>query len=362
MHRLVKTSSRPTGGALNFADTLPFDLASNNNPFGASPNALRAARAQLHHVNEYRFQNDDILRTCLIKNFQNCLQPDQIITGNGSTEILDLICRAFLSPGDECITCTPAWRRYRDSANLAGAAALEVPLDPMEFAPDTDGILRAVTERTRLIFLASPNNPTGTVISRLRMDRLIAALPPQVIVVFDEVFHHYNVRLDSARALDYILLGFPVIALHTFSAAYGLAGLRLGYAFSTPGLTRNLQKLRRPFMINSISHAAAIAALDDMDHLKRGIRAVIRERNWLCNSLADLGLRFVNSQANFILIHSPQPTAILADQLLKKGIIVRLGEPFGANGYIRVSVGKRMANKAFIAAMNGILRPPPARL
>jgi histidinol-phosphate aminotransferase len=332
-----------------------FDLSSNTNLLGSSPEALKAARAQIATLSEYRYRSDELLRKKLAAHYS--LSENQFLAANGSLELVDMIGRAFIKPGDECILPSPTSLIYTDYTRLAGATIVHAPLDPRYFEPDITGILTKVNENTRLIFLASPNNPTGSIITRPQLDKLISALPPRVILVCDEAYHQYITEPLSARAPDYIKLGFPIIALHSFSAAYGLAGLRLAYALSTDALIRRLRRWQRPFMINSVSAAAAIAALGDQAFVDQTVRSTTREKSWCYDALADLGLRFWTSHANFILFRAPGETHILANQLLKKGILVRVGEPFGADGCIRITVGPRRANKAFIRALADILHP-----
>jgi histidinol-phosphate aminotransferase len=211
-----------------------------------------------------------------------------------------------------------------------------------------DGILEAVNERTRIIFIASPNNPTGTIVTRKQMDKLLAHLPPEVIVIYDEVYHHYVKNADHARAIDYIKQSYPVIGLHSFSKAYGLAGLRLGYAFSRPDLSDYLQQLRRPFMINSLAVEAGIAALSDHEHLEQTVELVISEKQWLYQELRRLCIPFTPSHANYILFKAPYEAVHFAADMLQGGVMVRTADVFGAEGCIRVTIGTREAGNAFI--------------
>jgi len=326
-------------------------LSSNENPLGPSPRALRAIRDNLFALHEYNYQDDNRFREVLSRATGLGMRADQFITANSGMELLDLICRAFLEPGDEVILSTPTFLAYKNFAEVAGATVVDVPLTPKMYSLDIDGIIRAAGAKTKILFLSSPNNPTGTVISPAEMGILLRQLPPQVVVVYDEVYYHYVTHQGYARALKYIQEDWNVIGLHSFSKAYGLAGIRLGYAFSTPGIAHYLRQLRRPFMINTLSMEAGIAALGDHEHLRQTVDLVEKEKRWLYRQLIQLGIHFWPSHANFILFQSPYASSRFAADMLAGGVMVRTGEVFGAGDCIRVSVGAREANVAFVSLL-----------
>jgi histidinol-phosphate aminotransferase len=323
-------------------------LSSNENPLGPSPLALRAIKDNLSSLHEYNYQDDGRFREVLAEATGSGIRAEQFITANSGMELLDLICRGFLEPGDEVILSTPTFLAYKSFAEVAGATVVDVPLKPRTFSPDIDGIIRATGEKTKMLFLSSPNNPTGSVITQVEMGMLLRQLPPQVVVVYDEVYYHYVAHQGYARALKYIQEDWNVIGLHSFSKAYGLAGIRLGYAFSTPGIAGYLRQLRRPFMINTLSMEAGIAALKDHEHLRQTVDLVESEKRWLYRQLLQLDITFWPSHANFILFQSPYAPSRLAADMLAGGVMVRTGEVFGADDCIRVTVGTREANVAFI--------------
>jgi len=332
-----------------------YKLSSNENLLGPSPKAIQAIRDNLHTLGEYRYENDLAFCEALSEYFTGRLTPRQFITANSGMELLDLVCRGFLEPGTECILSTPTFLAYKSFAGMEGARVVDVPLKGGDFDLDTDGILAAVNDRTRLLFIANPNNPTGSFFPRASTDRLIAQLPPHVIVVYDEVYHHYVDRPDYARAADYIAQGKNVIGIHSFSKAFGLAGIRLGYAFSTPEIADYLHNLRRPFMINTLSMEAGIAALLDTEHIRRTVDNTAMEKEWLYRQLSRSGLTYWKSQANFVLFRSPYAGDAFVGDMLEQGIMVRGGDVFGAPGCCRVTIGDREANRAFGRALEEVL-------
>jgi histidinol-phosphate aminotransferase len=333
-----------------------YKLSSNENLLGPSPKALLAIQNNLHSLNEYRYENDRVFCEALSDFWDRRLAPDQFITANSGMELLDLICRGFLEPGAECILSTPTFLAYKSFAGVEGARVVDVPLKGEDFALDVEGILDAVNERTRILFIANPNNPTGSFFSRQSIDSLIGQLPPQVVVIYDEVYYHYVDQPDYPRALDYISQGKNVIGIHSFSKAYGLAGIRLGYAFSTPSIAGYLHNLRRPFMINTLSMEAGIAALGDREHIQRTVDNVRTEKEGLYRQLKGQGIAYWESQANFILFRSPYANDAFVRDMLEQGIMVRSGEVFGAAGCCRVTIGDKEANRAFGRALEGVLR------
>jgi histidinol-phosphate aminotransferase len=329
-------------------------LSSNENMQGPSPRALAAIRAHVATLHEYRFENDGLLREAIGTSLG--LPPAQVITGNSGMELLDLICRGVLDPGLEAILCSPAFMAYKSLAELSGARVVDVPLRMADFSLDTEAVLGAINERTRLLFIGNPNNPTGTMIHRITMDYLIGALPPHVLIVYDEVYHHYVQSPDYPRAIDYIQRGANLVGLHSFSKAYGLAGIRLGYAFSTPEIAAYLSHMRRPFMINTLSTVAGIAALEDREHIEQTQWLVAREKKWMYERLNAMGIKFWKSEANFILFKSPVVVDSFVMFMASQGVMVRSAEVMRAPGCVRVTVGTRSANEAFVKGMEQMMR------
>jgi histidinol-phosphate aminotransferase len=332
-------------------------MSSNENPLGASPKAVEAIFKNLHQVSEYGFQDDRIFCEKLSNFFEEALLPEQFLPANSGMELLDLICRAFLSPGDSCILSSPTFMAYKNFAELCGARVVDVPLKKDSFSLDVYGIITAINKSTRLIFISNPNNPTGSFISRSEMNELVNFLPAHVVLIYDEAYYQYVEEPEYPRAQDYIEKGKNVIGLHSFSKAYGLAGLRLGYIFSTTKIMEYLRHLRRPFMINSLSMEAGMAALDDWPHLAKTLELNRIEKAWMYEQLNKIKIKYWKTQANFILFRPQSDAQSFTAKLLWEGIMVRSTSVMCAPDCIRVTIGTREMNAAFIVALTKIHLP-----
>lgn len=330
-------------------------LSSNENLLGSSPMAIEAIRHNLHALNEYAFHGDEALRKALSEHHDGELLPDQFITANSGMELLDLVVRGFLDPGLQYIISMPTFRAYGNFGNVQGATGVNVPLVGERFELDVKGILDAVNENTRVIFLSNPNNPTGSYITTSKSDDLIFNLPDHVITVYDEVYHHYVEAEDFARAARYVALGKRVIGLNSFSKAYGLAGIRLGYAYSTREVAAYLTRIRRPFMINTLTMEAGIAALKDREHIKATQDMNRIQKGWLYSQLESLGIPFWKSAANFIMFRSPLVNDAFIPMMLENGVMVRPCEGFDAPACTRVTIGREEDNEIFIRALRKVI-------
>ncbi len=326
-------------------------LASNENPLGPSPRAVRAMRAVLKDVNRYPDGGSFELTAALSRKFDipgNC-----ILLGNGSNELIEIIIRTFLRPSEDVISASGAFIVYVLITQAAGGTNVVVPMK--NDTHDLTAMAKAVTDRTRLIFIANPNNPTGTWVTRTAMDRFLRALPEGVIAVIDEAYFEYFSRRSIPDSLGYIRRGKSVVSLRTFSKAYGLAGLRLGYLFAPPDHVTAMNKVRQPFNTNSLGQTAAVAALEDERHLRRVVRLNRRERRSLKETLRDLGLSCLPSETNFLLVDVGRDGAQLYDMLLRKGVITRPMGGYGYPNHLRVTVGTREENQAFLQALRTVL-------
>ncbi len=328
-----------------------FKLSSNENPLGASPKAMQAIRENLAMIHEYNYQDDGRFREKLADHYCNQFTTEQFLVTNSALELVETIVRGFLDPGLECILSTPTFLAYKNFAELQGATVIDVPLNPQNFSLNARAILDAVNERTRILFLASPNNPTGSIIPGKTMDEILRNLPEEVIVVYDEVYRHFSRDPDYVCAAEYVEQGKNIIGLNSFSKIYGLAGLRIGYAYSTLEIATYLRKLKRPFMVNTITSEAAMAALGDTSHVLATQKLVRQEKKWMMEQLEKLGVFTWPSEANFILFRSPYDATRFAADLLHAGVMIRTTEPFGLPGCIRLSIGTREANQACLHAM-----------
>jgi len=329
-------------------------LASNENPLGPSPKALEAMRTALERAHFYPDGGGYYLREAIAEKFG--LKRENVILGNGSNEIIEFVGHAFLRPDDEVITAKHAFVVYKLMATLFGARTVEI--DDPNFTHDLPAMADAITPRTREIFIANPNNPTGTLVSQDEIDRFVDRVPEGVIVVFDEAYFEFlNEPLDT---LKFIREGRKnVIVLRTFSKIQGLASLRIGYGIGSEELIGVLQKTRQPFNANGIAQVGALAGLHDEEHQNKTRMLTIEGRNFLQKEFASLGLEFVPSHANFVLVKVGDGNAIFK-KLLARGIIVRAMASYKLPEWIRVSVGTMEQNRRFLSALRELLAEPVA--
>ena len=332
-----------------------YKLSSNENMLGASPKAVAAVQAQLNNLSEYPDHNDLRFRLALEQFYGGLLRANQFITTNSGVANIELIVRGFLEEGTECIFSNPAFGPYRGFPKKVGATSINIPLIGDNFQLDVNGILNAINEKTRLVFVTNPNNPTGTHLPKTQIDALVNNLPDHVVLLYDEVYYQYVQARDYVRALPYVLAGKNVIGINSFSKAYGLAGLRVGYSYSTPRIAEYLQQIRIPFMINSLSMNAAMAALTDTEFIKQTVQLIHQEKPYLYTAFEKIGIKYWKTQANFILVKPSMDTAEFEALMLEEGIMVRQAAKFGAPGCVRVTIGTRAANDAFLSACKKIL-------
>ena len=324
-------------------------LASNENPLGPSPKALAAMRETLERSHFYPDGGGYYLRKAIAE--KNGFRIENVILGCGSHEIIEFVGHGFLKPGDEVITARHAFAVYKLMATLFGAKTIEVP-DP-NFAHDLDAMADAITPRTREIFVTNPNNPTGTLISQAEIDRFMDRVPPHVVVVFDEAY--YEFLQEPPDTLKFVREGRQnVVVLRTFSKIQGLANLRIGYGIGSPELIGVLQKTRQPFNVNGIAQEGALAGLQDDEHQQKTRELTWAGRDYLQREFAALGLEFVPSFANFVLVKVGDGRAIFK-KLLQTGIIVRDMTSYELPEWIRVSVGTMSQNERFIAELKKLL-------
>ena len=326
-------------------------LASNENPLGPSPKALVAMHEAVERAHFYPDGGGFYLREAIAEQFS--FQRENVILGNGSNEIIEFIGHAFLRPGDEVITARHAFAVYALMAKLFDARVIEVP-DP-GYAHDLDAMAAAITPRTREIFITNPNNPTGTMVSQEEIDRFMEIVPDHVVVVFDEAY--YEFVENPPDTLKYVRAGREnVVVLRTFSKIQGLAGLRIGYGLGAKNIVSVLQKTRQPFNANSIAQAGAIAGLLDLEHQRKTRELTDIGRAYLEEQFGALGLEYVPSYANFVMVKVGDGNAVFK-ALMAKGIIVRAMASYQLPEWIRVTVGTEPQNHRFIAELREVLVP-----
>lgn len=326
-------------------------LASNENPLGPSPKALEAIRDKLAQLHLYPDGDCFYLKTGLAKKLK--VTPEQLIFGNGSNEVIELAVRTFLRPGDEAVMAQQAFVVYRLVIQAAGGVGRAVPL--RNFTHDLDAIAEAVTPRTRIVLLANPNNPTGTIFRRSEWERFFDGMPPDVLVLVDEAYFEYVEAPDYPNSLLYQDKGRPLLTLRTFSKLYGLAGLRIGYGVGPREIIDLMQRVRQPFNVNAPAQWAALAALDDCDHVRRTLEVKRAGMEYLRREIAVLGLEQIPSWANFILVRVGNGSDVF-ERLLRQGVIVRPMGVYDFPEYVRVTVGTMAENRRFIEALKKVLK------
>ena len=323
-------------------------LASNENPLGASSNAIRAMRAAME--NAHLYPDGSGFHLCNAIAAKLGLQPENVILGNGSNEIIEFLGHAFLNPGDDVITCQYAFIVYKLLATAFGVHTIETPSP--DYQQNLDATLEAITPKTRLIFIPNPNNPTGTLVFQSAIDDFMSQVPDSILVIFDEAYFEF---LDEPpETLRYVRERRNVVVLRTFSKIHGLAGLRIGYAVAPSEIIEVLHKTRQPFNVNSIALAGALAALDDEAHLRETKRVVDEGRVYLQQQFAGMRIRFVPAVANFVMVNVGDGYAVF-EKLLKRKIIVRPLKGYGLPDWVRISVGTMEENRKLIAALREVI-------
>ena len=322
-------------------------LASNENPRGPSPKALAVLADAARSLNRYPDGGAHKLRAALARRFK--VTPDHIILGNGSDELIGLLARTFLAPGEEAVMASHTFVIYKMEVTAAHGVPVVVPM--RDWRHDLPAMARAITNRTRLIFLCNPNNPTGTMVTAAEVESFMAHVPDQAVVVFDEAYLEYVRDPDFPDALAYVQQHRHVIVLRTFSKIYGLAGLRIGYGITTPEITNYLNRIRPPFNANSLAQEAALAALDDEEHLRASRTLNETELTVMEDGLRQLGFQPIPTQTNFVYFHVGRDGRQVFEALLREGVIVRHIE----GPMLRVTVGLPDENRRFLAALKSVL-------
>jgi len=322
-------------------------LASNENPLGPSPKAMEAARRALGEANWYPDGGSKRLREVLA--LRNNVRPEEVFVGLGSSEIIDLASRVLLRPSLDGITSEGSFALFAIAIRASGGNLIQTPL--RDYAFDLDAIAAAVTSQTRIIYIANPNNPTGTAFGHDEFAAFLKKVPGDVLVVLDEAYHEYAARPDLPRSRELFREYNNILTLRTFSKVYGLAGLRIGYGIGHPTLVAEMNKLRTPFNVTSVGQAAALAALDDNDHVVRSVESNCRERQRLFEELRRLGFSPVPSETNFLFVPIGPDAKSLCDELLHEGVIVRPMAWMGFPEAIRISVGSPAENTKLLLAL-----------
>ncbi len=326
-------------------------LASNENPLGPSPKVLDAIRAELSELTRYPDGNGFVLKQRLAERY--AVGINQVTLGNGSNDILELVARAYLAPGLNAVFSEHAFAVYPIATQAVGAEGRAVPA--RSWGHDLDAMAAAVDENTRVVFVANPNNPTGTWFDAAALGEFLAHVPGRVLVVLDEAYIEYAEGQELPDGLAF-LADYPnLLVSRTFSKAYGLAALRVGYAISSPVIADVLNRVRQPFNVNSLAQAAACAALDDVDYLTASRRLNDAGMRQLEEGFRQLGLDWIPSKGNFIAVDFARDAAPINQALLREGVIVRSVAGYGMPTFLRVSIGTEQENARFLDVLRQVL-------
>ena len=329
----------------------PIKLASNENPLGPSPKALAAMHSACEETHLYPDPDSRSLRKAAAV-FFGCI-PEQIVAGNGSDEIIDLICRAHLRPGDEAIIPSCTFSYYGIAAQACGATVVHAPMRRHRI--DIAGITGSLGPKTRIIFIANPNNPTGTCLNRQEVLDLITGTPGNVLIVMDEAYGAFVRNPDFLSCVGLVRDHANLVTVHTLSKSHGLAGMRIGFGIAAEAVMKNLLRIKPPFNVNHLAQKAGTAALNDDDFLKRTLRITWEGLDMLYEAFERIGLSYVKSQTNFVMVHIGGHAVKVYEALLGKGIITRSMASFGLDEYLRVSIGTPEENNAFVTALEEVL-------
>ncbi|MFA5145089.1 MAG: histidinol-phosphate transaminase [Candidatus Omnitrophota bacterium] len=327
-----------------------YKLASNENPLGPSPKALEAIRKNLSGINRYPDSCGFYLKKKLSR-YLNIGQSN-LILGNGSDELIDIIIKTFVEEDESVLTADTTFLEYRIISEAFARKVTTVPLRYFKY--DLESIGKRIDKKTKLIFISNPNNPTGTYLTKYELENFMSGLPDNVVLVLDEAYDTFIDVNDFPNSLKYTG-NKNVIVLKTFSKAYGLAGLRIGYAVARPGLISCMEKARLPFNVNVLAQVAATAALDDNKFLLKTRKLILEGKRYLYSCLTGLGIAYVPTVTNFILIDCGRDGAEVFRDMLKYGVIVRDMKQYGLKNFIRVSIGTKRENERFIKVFKKIL-------
>jgi histidinol-phosphate aminotransferase len=326
-------------------------LASNENPLGPSPKAVEAIRAHADAVHRYPDGSCYYLKKRLSEKHE--FELDHFIIGNGSNEIIEFLIRTLVREGDEVVMGDPSFIVYRLITQGVGGKSVIVPLKDWKF--DLDAMKAAVTDKTKLIFIDNPNNPVGTTITDTEFTKFLGGLKKELVVVLDEAYKEFDTTKKSPEFSDFIYGDIPIISTRTFSKLYGLSGTRIGYGIARPEIISMLDRIRSPFNVNAIAQAAATAALNDDDFVERTLTVTREGMAYLYDEFEKMGIGYIPSEANFILIDVGKPAPEIYEALLREGVIVRSMAGYGLPTYVRVTLGLPEENERFVRALQKVL-------
>ncbi|MGE0268365.1 MAG: histidinol-phosphate transaminase [Candidatus Omnitrophota bacterium] len=326
-------------------------LASNENPYSPSPKVVKAINNAVLQINRYPDGYCFSLRETLSRHLN--VKPTQLVFGNGSDELIVMAARLFVNEGDEVINAKPSFLIYDIASKISGAKIISIPLKNFHY--DLDGMKKAITDKTRIIFLGNPDNPAGTYLKQKDVERFLEGIPEDILIFIDEAYYEYVDAKDYVDSIKLLKTHKNLIVTRTFSKMYGLAGLRIGYGVANPELCDIFDRIREPFNINSIAQAAAVACLKDKIYYRNVAKKINTQRKFLYDRFTRMKIDFQPSSTNFILVNVKRDSSDVSKKLMENGIIVRDMSSWGMGQYIRVTVGTKEENRRFIEALEKVL-------
>lgn len=327
-------------------------LASNENSLGPAIQVIDTIQSEAKNVNLYPDSETRELKTALAEKYE--LAAERIFLGNGSDEIIDLLMTLILNPGDEVIQGNPAFIKYELAVKSRGGESVKVPLDK-NHRHDLAAMEAAITDKTKVIMICNPNNPTGTMLKKEEIESFLERVSDDILVVIDQAYQEYITAEDPFDGVELLAENPNLMLMRTFSKAYGLAGMRIGYAFADPELVDYLNRIRGPFNINSLAQKAAVTALESESHLEICHDLNNKEKEFLYQKFEELELEYIETEANFIMVDVEMPAAEVFAEMQQLGVIIRPGSQFGMDSWIRVTVGTRADNEYFIRNLKKVL-------
>ncbi|PSL48459.1 histidinol-phosphate aminotransferase [Salsuginibacillus halophilus] len=326
-------------------------MASNENPFGASPKALEAMKEELTQLHYYPEITSPLVREKLANRLG--ISPDAVVVGNGSDEVIRMLTRTYLSPGEEVVMASVTFPRYKTNVIIEGGIPVDVAMK--DGAHDLEAMLQAITSRTKMVFVCNPNNPTGTIVDKQELQMFIERVPKDVMVILDEAYYEFIRGDNDPNSLALLDKHTNLVILRTFSKIYGLASARIGYGIMHPEMVAELLKSKEPFNVNRMAQAGALAALDDEAFLHMTLEENNRGRMYLEEEAEALGLSYFDTHTNFIMIDVKMDAELVYNRLLEQGVIIRPGHMMGYPTMLRVTIGTKEQNEKFVESLKKAL-------
>ena len=327
-------------------------LASNENSLGPAIQVIDTIQSEAKNVCLYPDSESKKLKTALGEKYK--LEKERIFIGNGSDEILDLLMTLILNPGDEVIQADPAFIKYELAVKSRGGSSVKVPLNE-DYQHDLEAMEAEISDKTKAIFICNPNNPTGTTVSKEKIEDFLEKISDEILVIVDQAYQEYITAEEPFDGIELLEKHRNLFLMRTFSKAYGLAGMRVGYALGDPELVDYLNRIRGPFNVNSLAQKAALTALESQSHLETCQNLNKKEKEFIYQQFEELGLEYIESEANFVMVDTEMPAADVFEKLQQRGVIIRPGNQFGMDSWIRVTVGTRADNEFFIRNLKKVL-------